>query len=134
MHINGQHFTVSTIRNDSLKRLRVSAGNCTLLSDFRPVRFPHSTYIWRLLYHGFFCHDICCFLTGKFVLYMAGVFHSYTNTSLFITMRPPCCVEFSDKIPTPWTIATSTNFSLNLPARTIMRTFSTMIFRATILG
>jgi len=85
MPINGQPFTVSTIRNDNLRRLRASAGNYTLLPEFRPVRFPHSTYVWRLLHHGF-CHGICCFLAGNFVLYMAGVFNSFTSASLFIAM------------------------------------------------
>jgi len=89
MLINGQPFTVSTNRYDSLRRLRSSAGNCTLLPEFRPVRFSHSTYIWRLLYHGFFCHGICCFLAGNFVLYMAGVFDSYTSATLFIIMILP---------------------------------------------
>jgi hypothetical protein len=86
MRINGQPFTVSTNSDDNLKRLRASGNNCTLLSEFRPVRLPQSTYIWRLLYHVFFCHVICCFLAGNFVLYMAGLFDSYTDASLFIAM------------------------------------------------
>jgi hypothetical protein len=86
MLVNGQPFNVFTIRNVALRRLRADAGNCTLLPEFRPVRFPHSRYIWRLLWHGFFCQGICCFLTGAFVLYMVGVFSSYTYASLFIAM------------------------------------------------
>jgi len=85
-HVNEQPFTVSTSRYDRLRRLRASAGNCTLLPGFRPVRFPHSTYICRLLYHGFFCQGICCFLAGNFVLYMAGIFNSYTGASLFVAL------------------------------------------------
>jgi hypothetical protein len=134
MHINGQPFTVSTIRNDNLRRLFASAGNFTLLPKFRPVRFPHSTYIWRLLYHGLFCHVICCFLTGDFVLYMAGVFNAYSKASLFIAMTPPCCVASFERIPTPWTISTSTDFSSNFRARTMIRISSTTISGATILG
>jgi len=102
MLVNGQHFNVSTIRNDSLRRLRAFAGNCTLLPEFRPVQFPHSTYIWRLLYHGFFCHGICCFLTGTFLLYMAGVFRSYSNAPLFIAMTDsplPCRIFRQDPDP-----------------------------------
>jgi len=44
MLLNGQPFNVSTIRNVSLRRLRAYAGNCNLLPEFRPVRFPHSKY------------------------------------------------------------------------------------------
>ena len=86
MRINGIAFTVSTVRHSSMSRLRQVAGNCTLLPEFRPVRFPHNTHIWRLLYNGFFCQGICCFLTGPFVLYMAGVFGSFTHASLFIAL------------------------------------------------
>jgi hypothetical protein len=86
MLVNWQPFNNSTIRNAGLRPLRADAGNCTLLPEFRHVRFPHSRYIWRLLYHGFFCQSICCFLTGNFVLYMAGVYSSYTIASLFIAI------------------------------------------------
>ena len=86
MLINGQPFTVSTERYDNLRLLRASAANCALLPEFRPVRYPHSTYIWQLLYHGFFCQGICCFLAGNFVLYLVGLFYSYNAASLFIAM------------------------------------------------
>ena len=72
-------FTVSTVRHTSLRRLRALAGNCTLLPEFRPVRYPHNTQVWRILYNGFFCQGVCSFLTGPFVLYMAGVFDSFTH-------------------------------------------------------
>jgi len=102
MLVNGQPFNVSTIRNVGLRRLRASNGNCTLLPEFPSVRFPHSTYIWRLLYHGFFCHGICCFLTGTFVLYMAGVFSSYTNASSFIAMTGcPLLRRIFRQVPDP---------------------------------
>jgi hypothetical protein len=71
---------------DCLRRLRSSAGNCTLLPEFHPVRFHHNTHIWRLRYNVFFCQGICCFLTGPFVLYTAGIFNSFTTASLFITL------------------------------------------------
>jgi hypothetical protein len=70
MLVNGQPFNVSAIRNVGLRRLRADAGNCTLLTEFRPVGYPHSRYTWHLLYHGFFCHGICCFPTGSFAFYM----------------------------------------------------------------
>ena len=72
MRINGLSFSVSTTRHEDLRRLRASAGNCTLLPVFDHVHFPHSTHIWRLLYDVFY-HGICCFLAGGFVLFMAGV-------------------------------------------------------------
>ena len=58
-----------------------------MLPEFRPVRFPHDAIIWQLLYNCFYCQDICCFLAGQFVLYMAGVFETYNTACLFIAMR-----------------------------------------------
>jgi hypothetical protein len=37
------------------------------VSWFKPLRFPYHTHIWRLLYNGFICQEICCFLSGFFV-------------------------------------------------------------------
>jgi hypothetical protein len=135
MLVYGQPFNVSTIRNVSLRRLSADAGNCTLLPEFRPVRFPHSRYIWPLLHHGFYCEGICYFLASTFMFYMAVVFISYMNASLFVAMTDcPLLRRISDKILTPWTISTSMDFSLNMSTWTqTMKIFST-IFRATILG
>jgi hypothetical protein len=79
-------FNVSTTMYDFLRRLRSSGDNCTLLPEFRPVRFYHDTHIWHLLYNVFFCQGICCFLTGPFVLFTAGIFDTFTAASLFITL------------------------------------------------
>jgi len=134
MHLNGQHFTVSTSRYDSLRCLRSCTGNCTLLPGFLPVRFPHSKYIWRLLCHVL-CHGICCFLAGNFVFYMADIFNAYTIASLFIALAvSPCCGASSDRIPTPSKISTFTDFSSNFWARTMRRlSTTTTISRAAIL-
>ena len=86
MLINGQPFTATTEPYHNLRRLRASAGNCTLLPEFCPVRFPHSTHIRRFLHDCFFCQDICCLLAGNFVLHMAGIFDTYNLASLFIAM------------------------------------------------
>jgi len=86
MLINGRPFTVSTERFDILKRMRVYAGTSPLLSEFRPVRFPHDADIWQLLYKCFYSQGICCFLAGQFVLYMAGIFQTFNIASLFIAM------------------------------------------------
>jgi len=102
MRINGMPFTVSTVRHASLRRLRTLAGNCTLLPEFRPVRYHHNTHIWRLLYNGFFCQGICCFLTGPFVLYMAGVSDSFTHASLFIALSDSPLIRcIFRKVPDP---------------------------------
>jgi hypothetical protein len=39
-----------------------------------------------VLYNCFFCQGICCFLTGTFVLYTAGIFDSFSRISLFMAL------------------------------------------------
>jgi len=87
MLINGRPFTVSTERFDILRRMRASAGTSPLLPEFRPVRFPYDDDIYQLLFKCFYSQGICCFLAGQFVLYMAGIFHTFTTASLFIAMN-----------------------------------------------
>jgi hypothetical protein len=86
MIVNGETFTASTTIHDCLKRLRSSVGNCTLLPEFEPLRFPCHTHIWRILYNCFSCSNIRCFLTGTFVLYTAGIFDSFSGFTFFIAL------------------------------------------------
>jgi hypothetical protein len=86
MLVNGKHFTASTATHDCLKRLCSSAGNCALLPELKPARYLFNTHIWRLLFNGFLCQGICCFLSGSFVLYTAGIFDTFIGASLFIAM------------------------------------------------
>jgi len=133
MRVNGQSFSVSTTRYEDLRRLRACAGNCTLLPVFNPVHFPHSTHIWRLLY-VFFCHNLCCFLAGCFVLYMAGIFNSYSSTSLFIALTDsPCCGASYDRNQTRWTVSTSTDISLNFRTSTMKKISTSTKSRVAVL-
>ena len=87
MLINGRPFTVSTERFDILRRMRASAGNTPLFPEFRPVRFPHGDDVHQLLFKCFYSPGICCFLARQFVLYMAGIFHTFHTASLFKAMN-----------------------------------------------
>jgi len=93
MLVNGLPFPATSTHYDDLRSLRASAGNGTLLPTFTPQDFPHSRYIWRLLYHCFFCHGVCSFLTGSFVLFMAGIFNVYTSASIFVAMSESSIVK-----------------------------------------
>ena len=86
MLMNGRPFTAPTEHLDILRRMRASAGTSPLLPEFRPVRFPFEADIYQLLYKCFYSQGICCFLAGQFVLYMAGIFHTFNTASLFIAM------------------------------------------------
>jgi hypothetical protein len=86
MIVNGEPFTASTTIHDCLKRLRSSVGNCTLLPEFKPLRFPYHTHIWRILYNCFFCNNISCFLTGTLLLYTAGISDSFSGFTFFMAL------------------------------------------------
>jgi hypothetical protein len=86
MLVNGEIFTASTTIHDCLKRMRSSVGNCTLLPEFKPLRFPYHNHIWRLLCNCFFCQGICCFLSGTVVLFTAGIFDSFSGITLFVAL------------------------------------------------
>ena len=87
MLINGRPFAASSERFDILRRMRASAGNTPLLPEFRPVRFPHGDDVYQLLFKCLYSQGICSFLAGQFVLYMAGIFHTFHTASLFIAMN-----------------------------------------------
>jgi hypothetical protein len=130
MLTNGIPFTASTGRHDSLRRLHASAGNCTLLPEFVPARFPHHIHIWRLLYNGIFCQGICSFLAGPFVLYMAGVFNTFTHASLFIALSDsPLIRSIFRKVQILPPVFTFIIISLNLPIRVLMTIFYGTTFR-----
>ena len=102
MLVDGLSFPATTIRYDDLRGLRTAAGNSALLPTFTPVDFPHNRHIWRLLYNCFFCHDICSYLTGTFVLFMAGIFNHYTSASIFVAMsNSPIVRRIFRKEPQP---------------------------------
>jgi len=102
MRINAMPFTGSNVRHASMRRLCALAGSFTLLPEFRPVRYHHNTHIWRLLYNGFFCQGICCFLTQPFVLYMAGISDSFTHATLFIALTDsPLIRSIFRRVPDP---------------------------------
>jgi hypothetical protein len=43
-------------------------------------------YLERLL-RIFFMHNICCYISGSFATYLAGVTNSFCGVSLFVALR-----------------------------------------------
>ena len=50
------------------------------------MRFPIRRIILRLLYL-FYCHRVCCFISGSLVFYSAGVFDGFASAALFMALK-----------------------------------------------
>lgn len=85
MLIDGQAFDGATIHYDTYNRLVQCMGNTPCLTTFRPVTFPCHEIMYRFLYalQKFY---ICCFKTGNFVQFSAGVLNSFEGATLFFAL------------------------------------------------
>jgi hypothetical protein len=93
MLVNGQQFNGSTAFLDNFRRVRAIVSYNSWLSGFHPVRFPYRTHLSRLLL-VLFNHQVCCFLSGLFILHTAGILNSYTSAFLFIAMSDSPVLQF----------------------------------------
>jgi len=84
MIINGKAFegTFDYEYTDGLLKLW-AAGNTSYIYEFRPVRFPNARTIYYFL-HAFHKFRLCCFLTGTFVQFSAGVLDSFDEMTLLV--------------------------------------------------
>jgi len=73
--------------------LKLCDGNTSFICEFRPVRFPNAMAIYNFL-HSFHKFRLCCFLTGTFVLFSAGVLDSFDEMTLFIAMKDSPVLNF----------------------------------------
>jgi len=71
MLCNGKEFedTVDYASTDLRLQLRTGRTDTACISQFVPTVFPNAQTIYKLLL-ALHQHHICCFLTGKFALYM----------------------------------------------------------------
>ena len=67
------------------QQLRAIASSASWFPEFRPLRFPSVESFHRLLSH-FSRHGLCCFLTGIFVYYTAGILNSFEEVSVFMVL------------------------------------------------
>jgi len=85
MLVDGKWFDGSTSYLEGHRRLQTLAGNASWVPTFVPRPFPQRSVIRHLLY-TLHCHRICCFMTGTFVMFTAGVSHSFVSAALFFVM------------------------------------------------
>ena len=85
MLFSGCSFPGTTSELDNARRLLQNVGRISPYPEFLPVRFPHRDIIFLLL----LClheHGVCCFLSGGFVIYIAGLYTSYRYASMFVAL------------------------------------------------
>ena len=86
MLLNVRSFDGSTLHLDTYRRLITTFGDIHWLREFEPMRFPNHRIILGLLYL-FYCHRVCCFMSGSLVFYSAGVFDGFASAALFIALK-----------------------------------------------
>jgi len=72
MLVDGKQFPGSTFYVDTYNTLRSIAGNASSFTEFVPFQFPNIRTYHKLLFL-FYRHGLCCFMTGSFVSYLAGL-------------------------------------------------------------
>jgi len=92
MHINGQAFIVSTIRNDNLRRLRASAGNCTP-SLLAPCTYmsSHTAASSVTVYAAL--HGGCLYYNDLLVMYCSD---SSANSTIYKSVFTQSFSRFTD--------------------------------------
>jgi hypothetical protein len=84
MLINGRMFDGSTALVDTNRRLRALVGPAIdHYTEFPPISYRGREVMERVLVF-FFRHGFCCFVSGTFSSFLAGVFNSYRAITLFI--------------------------------------------------
>jgi hypothetical protein len=74
MLVGGKRFDGSMSFFVTNRRLRSIAAPVDRFTEFHPVSFPERIIMEVFLYI-LFKHNMCCYLTGSFVNYAAGMFH-----------------------------------------------------------
>jgi hypothetical protein len=86
MRVNGKTFDGWTSSVYTNRSLRALAGPTTdHFTEFRPKHYWGARDNGRLLAR-LFKHRLCCFISGTFAAFVAGVFNSYKALALFIAI------------------------------------------------
>jgi len=86
MLVDGRAFegTMDYPSTDMRLQLRTRRTNTTSISQFLPVVFPDAQTVYKLLLASYEI-QICCFLTGSFVLYVAGRLDMHDGLLLIVS-------------------------------------------------
>jgi hypothetical protein len=85
MLVNGEPFDGSTSYLSIYRELREIAGIASWFTEFRPIRFPARELILPLMLQ-FFKINICCFMSGSFVCFLAGILRSFKAITMHVVL------------------------------------------------
>jgi hypothetical protein len=102
MLVDGHWFDGSASLPEAHRWMRAVAGpNAIWVPTYEPVPFSEHAYIYRLL-KTLHRHRLCCFLTGTFTMFTAGLLHSYASASIFAALtNAPLLDLFFRRQPNP---------------------------------
>jgi hypothetical protein len=85
MLVHGEPFDSSTSYLSIYRELRKVASIASWFTEFRPIRFPAREII-HLLMLDFFKFNMCCFMSGSFVCFLAGILRSFKAITMHIVL------------------------------------------------
>jgi hypothetical protein len=85
MLVNGRAFDGSTRMLQTYRQLVKHAGIYRWFSEFRPIHTDHINVVYELLsILNSLC--VCCFITGTYVSYLAGLVDQYMSAVIFVVL------------------------------------------------
>jgi hypothetical protein len=94
MLLNGRWFDGSASLLEAHRRVQAIAGpNAIWVPKYEPVPFREHYYINHLL-QVLHRHRLCCFLTGTFTMFTAGLLRSYPSASIFVALTYAPLLDF----------------------------------------
>jgi len=116
MLINGKPFegTTDYVATDGLLKSCTGASNMTCIAQIVPVVYPHAEMVYKLLV-ALHSYNLCCFLSGAYALYVAGLFDTFDGITIFIATTDvnvtPILYWLLQKIDVPFFSSTKTTRS-----------------------
>jgi hypothetical protein len=92
MLVNGEPFNSSTSYLAIYRELRKVAGIASWFTEFQAIIFPAREFV-QLLMLEFFRMHLCCFMSGSFFCFMAGILHSYGAITTLIVLTDTSIVR-----------------------------------------
>jgi hypothetical protein len=86
MNINQRGFASSTVLLNAARKLRPFVGMLPFFEEFRPSDVI-ALNVLKLLLTKLYFECICCFLTGSFINFAAGVYSNHGAAALFIAEK-----------------------------------------------
>jgi hypothetical protein len=102
MLVNGRAFDGLTRMLDTYHHLLINAGIDRWFSELNPVHTYHIDVMYELLL-DLDKKGVCCFLTGTYVLHLAGLVHQHASAAMFVVMTECHAVRliFQRDLPAP---------------------------------